>query len=318
MMDTYALAQDRGLVPVRSAEPTPASTSAGPRWVRLTGGDPVAWQAWLTAFDLPHEVLDDLRSDSTRARVVTHGSVLLFTLPVRLPPEGALQSLHLACGPDLLVTHEQDKLPAIDQVVLASSGDHRPVEVSLSALMLDIVDMAARMNAPAYLALRRSLDELDEALEDHPLEVPSDALLDLKRRLGRLSMLWEEQGHGVLELQRRRLHAPQSEGGREQLRLLVSDLERGLRLLAQMEGRLRDLRQHHLHSLQEVANRRLNVLAVLSAIYLPASLIAGIYGMNFERIPITQFPHGYLIVIAGMAALVVGQLVFFYRRGWFT
>ena len=68
--------------------------------------------------------------------------------------------------------------------------------------------------------------------------------------------------------------------------------------------------------LQESTNRRLNVLAVLSAIYLPSTLIAGIYGMNFGDIPITEIPSGYLIVLSMMIALVVGQLVFFWYRGW--
>jgi magnesium transporter len=317
MTDTYAVEHDGGLVPMVSADPGALAIDGPPRWVRVTGESRVVWQAWLQTFDLSHERLDDLRSDSPRARVVSHGPVVLLTLPVLLSAEGEARAMHVVCGPGLLVTAEEERLPAIDLLVSEFCGQERPVEPSLTGVMLDIIDTAARINASTYLELRKSLDELDEALESHPLQVSSEALLALKRRVGRLSMLWEEQGHCLLELQRRRSHAPQSEAGREHLRILVSDLARGLELLVQMEGRLRDLRQHHLHSLQEVANRRLNVLAVMSAIYLPATLIAGIYGMNFESIPMTQLQHGYLIVFTGMVAVVVGQLVYFYRRGWF-
>jgi magnesium transporter len=84
-----------------------------------------------------------------------------------------------------------------------------------------------------------------------------------------------------------------------------------------MESRLRDLRQHQLQCLQESTNRRLNVLTILSAVYLPATLIAGIYGMNFDNIPITQVPFGYFLVLAIMVAVVAGQLWYFRRRGWF-
>lgn len=41
-----------------------------------------------------------------------------------------------------------------------------------------------------------------------------------------------------------------------------------------------------------------------------------VYGMNFEGIPLTQIAYGYFIVLAVMIGLVVGQLWFFYRRGW--
>ena len=59
------------------------------------------------------------------------------------------------------------------------------------------------------------------------------------------------------------------------------------------------------------------MLAILSAIYLPSTLIAGIFGMNFEDIPITKVADGYWIVLLAMISLVVGQLVFFWWRGWF-
>ena len=69
--------------------------------------------------------------------------------------------------------------------------------------------------------------------------------------------------------------------------------------------------------LQESTNRRLNILALLSAMYLPPTLIAGIYGMNLQGIPMTKLSHGYFIVIVFMAAVVLGHFWFFYRRGWF-
>ena len=59
------------------------------------------------------------------------------------------------------------------------------------------------------------------------------------------------------------------------------------------------------------------MLAILSAICLPAALIAGICGMNFERIPITRLPYGYFVVMSIMLLVVLGQLWYFYRRGWF-
>ena len=39
--------------------------------------------------------------------------------------------------------------------------------------------------------------------------------------------------------------------------------------------------------------------------------------MNFEHIPITRLPHGYFVVLSIMLLVVLGQLWYFYRRGWF-
>jgi magnesium transporter len=68
-----------------------------------------------------------------------------------------------------------------------------------------------------------------------------------------------------------------------------------------------------------VANRTNDVmktLAVLSAIMLPLSLIAGIYGMNFENMPELRTPHGYFITIGVMALVAAVLLIYFWRRGW--
>ena len=58
-------------------------------------------------------------------------------------------------------------------------------------------------------------------------------------------------------------------------------------------------------------------MTILSAMYLPPTLIAAIYGMNFENIPIVEWEYGYFVVFFLMVALIVGQLLFFHRRGWF-
>ena len=68
-----------------------------------------------------------------------------------------------------------------------------------------------------------------------------------------------------------------------------------------------------------VANRTNDVmktLAVLSAIILPLSLIAGIYGMNFEYMPELKSPIGYFATLGVMALVAAVLLVYFWRRGW--
>jgi magnesium transporter len=64
------------------------------------------------------------------------------------------------------------------------------------------------------------------------------------------------------------------------------------------------------------ANDVMKTLAVVSAIILPLSLIAGIYGMNFENMPELHSQNGYYLTIAAMGVLAVVLLVYFWRKGW--
>lgn len=63
-------------------------------------------------------------------------------------------------------------------------------------------------------------------------------------------------------------------------------------------------------------NDVMKTLAVVSAIILPLSLIAGIYGMNFENMPELKSAYGYFITLGLMAVVTIGLLVYFWKKGW--
>jgi magnesium transporter len=67
-------------------------------------------------------------------------------------------------------------------------------------------------------------------------------------------------------------------------------------------------------------NNIIRVLTIISAIFLPLTLIAGIYGTNFKTgfIPNTSNPYGFYIMIAIMAAVAVGLTMIFKQRGWLS
>jgi magnesium transporter len=82
------------------------------------------------------------------------------------------------------------------------------------------------------------------------------------------------------------------------------------------DRRLERLRHRYTAQLQERANHRINILTMISAIFLPLSLLAGIYGMNFEHMPGIDVRRGFWILMAVMLALSVGLAWFFRRRRW--
>jgi len=68
-----------------------------------------------------------------------------------------------------------------------------------------------------------------------------------------------------------------------------------------------------------VANRTndvMKVMTIFSAIMLPLSVIAGIYGMNFDNMPELRSRYGYFLTLAVMAIVAGGLLVYFWRKGW--
>ena len=63
-------------------------------------------------------------------------------------------------------------------------------------------------------------------------------------------------------------------------------------------------------------NKVMQILTIVTVIFVPLGLLAGIYGMNFEIIPELKIPWGYYALLGTMAAIATTQLVFFRKRGW--
>jgi magnesium transporter len=65
-------------------------------------------------------------------------------------------------------------------------------------------------------------------------------------------------------------------------------------------------------------NNIIRILTIISAIFLPLTLIAGIYGTNFkpEFVPGINSPYGFYIMIAIMIAVASTLALIFKRRGW--
>ena len=63
-------------------------------------------------------------------------------------------------------------------------------------------------------------------------------------------------------------------------------------------------------------NRIMTVLTVVTAIFMPLTLIVGWYGMNFTNMPELSSPYGYPAVIVLSILIVVGCLFFFRRKKW--
>lgn len=89
------------------------------------------------------------------------------------------------------------------------------------------------------------------------------------------------------------------------------------RLIRRLDDRTEGLLRRKQDHKQELLNRRLGLLTIISAIFLPLTLMAGIWGMNFENMPELDQPYAYWSALGLMGLVGVGSAWLFYKRGWF-
>jgi len=63
-------------------------------------------------------------------------------------------------------------------------------------------------------------------------------------------------------------------------------------------------------------NMTMRVLTVITSIFVPLSFLAGLYGMNFAHMPELGARNAYFILLSVMAAIALGLLALFKRKGW--
>lgn len=169
-----------------------------------------------------------------------------------------------------------------------------------------------------YPILERIGDHLEE-LEERALTGPGKATLreiyDTKRQLLNVRRAVWPQREAVNALMR-----DESPLISAQVRLYLRDCyDHTVQLIDVTEtfrelcGNLLDL---YLSTVSMRTNDVMKVLTIVSSIFIPMTFLAGIYGMNFERMPELGMEWAYPALLLVMATIGGGMLYFFWRRGW--
>ena len=218
-------------------------------------------------------------------------------------------------GTNFLFTVHRRPLRAIDDVCNRLHGDRRMIERGVDFLLYSIVDHMVDAHFPLIEQIEEAVDDLQDRIFDAADETHLDELLHLKRDINVL----------------RRHSLPQRE--------LLNQISRGDARFIQRQHLIyfRDVYDHMFRIsetidvdrdqmtgtmdayLSVVANRTndtMKVLTIFSAIMLPLTLIAGIYGMNFEHMPELKWLHGYPFALGLMATVAVLMIGWFWRKGW--
>ena len=208
------------------------------------------------------------------------------------------------------LVHDPDTLVAeLERLTIAKDS----ATAILTALLLRQVH---RLSDEVHQA-RGAIFELDQRMDRDPASVSLEEILNIKDHLLKMLAVAEEQTACMESVNSVDSEMLDFEGVQGSRNLLMAGAPSTERLAARLEKRIADLRERYDTFQQEKTNRRLAVLTILSAVFLPLSLIAGIWGMNFAVMPETQLPWAYPAALTLMALIAGGMVLFFRSRGWF-
>lgn len=279
--------------------------------------------------------MEDVINDYQRPKVEEFDNNRLFIISrmLRWAPEfKSLDDVQLSLftGPNYVLSLQSDYGDCLDPLrerIRVGKGviRHRPTMYMAYAMMDVVLDY--------YFPVMAEIGEYIEDLEHQIILTPSKdnlrLILDLKSELVRLRRItWPERDKMSEILRMDEQVIPES------LRAYFRDAyDHSVQLIdlvenhKEMSSSLVDL---HMSTVSNRMNEIMKVLTIISSIFIPLSFIVGLYGMNFSRenpetgqvlphnMPELYQPYAYPILLGLMFALILVQLYFFYRKGWFS
>ena len=170
-----------------------------------------------------------------------------------------------------------------------------------------------------YFSVIEKFSSKIELLEDELVEDPTQETLNEIHRLKRDMIVLRRSIWPIRELISH-LDRGQFRLINENTRIYIRDLyDHTIQVMETVEtyrDMLSGMLDIYLSSVSNRMNEVMKVLTVITTIFIPLSLIAGIYGMNFQFMPELGIPWSYPIVIIVMIIIGVLMIAMFRKKKW--
>lgn len=218
-------------------------------------------------------------------------------------------------GRNFVVSNHRYPLFSVEAVRQLVERDGRPMRRGADFLAYSIVDALIDNVLPTVDKMTEIAEDIEEEVIRQPQQSTLEAILKLKRSTVHL--------HRVMAPQREALNRI-SRGDfaviGEAARIFYRDIYDHIVRIEDLNQTVRDMTDNALATyLSSVANRQnevMKVLSIIAAIFLPLTLVAGIYGMNFENMPELKVAWGYYAVLGFIGIVILVVTGVFWSRGW--
>lgn len=171
-----------------------------------------------------------------------------------------------------------------------------------------------------YLALRQPLAKRLDDWQHAPLDPRKPfrdwaKLLGSRQQIRELQNLCEEQRDAIQEWRDYR-GADLSSSMQAHFADIVEHVERVLQHARTIESQAESAVQLYFAATSHRTTEIMRLLTLITAVFMPLTLVTGLFGMNFEIMPWLHRRDGFWLSIGTMCGIVVGMIVYFRYKRW--
>jgi magnesium transporter len=268
------------------------------------------------AVGLEREGLRRLSHEDRRSRLLRLPERVVLTLGAvdAADPDARRHELDIVIGANHVITVHDGPLAAIDAFRSEIGQEDQLGRLDAAAFTVGLIDALLTAFFRQTESIEREIDALDEvAVRARAVDLFLARVLTIRRRIARLRRVLAPNREALLPLERpdfelRADLGPVWPGIVPRLERAIDGLENARELLV---GSF-DL---YLGRASQRTNDVMKALTLLSAVALPAVVVAGVMGMNFKA-PIFDDPDNFLVVIGAMIAFSLSVFGVARLRHW--
>jgi magnesium transporter len=289
-------------------------------WVDVdTRQEEAALQDALETLGLSDADVERLRSDDGRARLTHAAELLHITLEAMetddaTPPRLVRREIDLLAGRNVVLTVHEGPVEALRRFRAGIDGETRLGDLTAGDLVSALVDEVLVGYYLLVETIEREIDEIDQrALHARPGDDILAAIVGLRRRISLVRRTLAPHRDAFSSLGLPRLGIEEDIG--QPWPGLVDRLEGAMAAVEGLRDGLLGTFDIYMGRVSQRANDVMRILTLLSAVLLPAVVLAGIMGMNF-KLGFFDEASNFWVVIASMAVFAVGILAIGRIRHW--
>jgi magnesium transporter len=206
---------------------------------------------------------------------------------------------------------------SIQTVVSQVEDNGRPMKRGADFLVHALIDGLIDNILPTIDRMNEVADEIEEEAIRTPQQATLEAIVKLKRSTLRIHRTMSPQREVLNRLSRGEFPLINREA-----EIFYHDVYDHLVRNEDLNGTLRErcdnILTTYLSSIANKQNETMRVLSIVATIFMPLTLLTGIYGMNFKYMPELSLPWGYYAVVGFIGVAILGLVLWFWARNWIT
>jgi len=287
-------------------------------WLDLEDLNPEELRPLLLQVGVPKSEVDELLHPDCEFWARHHQKYAISKVAIcRLEDEKYVHvPLIVALTPSVIITARGGSLAVMDRVYAYYQESFRTVGKSPAFVYFLLWDAIVDDFLPKIFHVDNQLEEIEEQY------LGGTAASDTLDRIARCKSMVRALKLSLLPMQRVMRHMGGaklelvSDESRAYLRQLFDHMDRLSQSIDSLQDRVHSALDGYNSVLAQQQNNVLKVLTIIATIMMPLSLIAGVYGMNFDFMPELRTKYGYFIVLGAMVVLAGSMLLVFKRRKW--